>query len=373
MTVEIREVQSKQELATFIRYPLHLYKDNPYYVPSMYADELNSLRKDRNPAFAVDQAHYWLAYRDGEVVGRVAGIYVPDDEKKWGKKQVRFGWLDFIDDIEVVRALMEKVESWAKELGMEGIHGPLGFTDMDREGMLVEGFETIATLATGFNYPYYKDRMEELGYVKDIDWLNFTITMETEYEARIARAAELVSKRYNLHMYKGPKSGLKKLGPQIFDVIEEAYRELYGTVPLTKGQVDAYIKNYFGLAIIDYVPIVLDENDKVVAFGITFPSFSVALQKSQGRLFPFGFIHFLAAMKKNEVADLYLVGVRDEYRGKGLNSMLMDQIYHVFKKNHVRFVDTNLNLETNNDIQAMWKYFGTKLNKRFRCFVKQLN
>ncbi len=373
MTVEIKEVLSNRDLIAFIRYPLRLYKDNPYYVPSLFSDEVNTLRKDRNPAFNTAKARCWMAFREGEIVGRVAALYVPGDEIKWGNKYVRFGWLDFIDDAEVVSALMAKVEDWARELGMNGVHGPLGFTDMDREGMLVEGFDSIATLATNYNYPYYKERLEALGYGKDVDWLEFNITLETEYEARIARAAELVGKKYNLHMFKGTKQQLLKLAPQIFEVIEEAYRELYGTVPLTKEQVNTYINSYFGLAIVDYIPIVLDENDRVVAFGITFPSFSKALQKSKGRLLPFGFVHFLRAMKKNDVADLYLVGVRDEYRGMGLNGMCMHQIYQVFKKNGVRCVDTNLNLETNNDVQAMWKYFETKQTKRMRCFVKLLD
>jgi GNAT superfamily N-acetyltransferase len=288
-------------------------------------------------------------------------------------QQIRPLWLaDFIDDAEVVRALMEKVEGWAKELGMTGVHGPLGFTDLDREGMLVEGFDSIATLATYYNHPYYKERLEELGYGKDVDWLEFTITLETQYAERIARAAELVGKKYNLHMFNGSKREMLKYAPQIFEVIEEAYRQLYGTVPLTKEQVTTYINSYFGLAIVEYIPIVLDENDRVVAFGITFPSFSKALQKSKGNLFPFGFVHFLKAMKKNNVADLYLVGVRDEYRGKGLNGMCTQQIYTAFKKNGIRYVDTNLNLETNNDVQAMWKYFETRQTKRFRCFVKHL-
>ncbi len=373
MAVEIKEVLSNRDLVKFIRYPLTLYKNSPYYVPSLFEDEMNTLRKDRNPAFTTAKSRYWLAYRNGEIVGRVAALYVPGDELKWGKKHIRFGWLDFIDDAEVVRALMDKVEGWAKEMGLTGVHGPLGFTDLDREGMLVEGFDSIATLATNYNYPYYKTRMEELGYGKDVDWLEFDITLETEYEDRIARAAELVAEKHNLHMFKGNKKGLFKLAPQIFEVIEEAYRGLYGTVPLSKEQVDTYINNYFGLAIIEYIPIVLDENDRVVAFGITFPSFSKALQRSQGKLFPFGFIHFLYAMKKNNKADLYLVGVRDEYRGQGLNAMCMNQIYREFKKHGIRYVDTNLNLETNNDIQAMWKYFETKLAKRVRCFVKQLD
>lgn len=372
MTVDIREVNSNRELKTFIRYPLTLYKGSPYYVPSLFTDEMNTLRKDKNPAFADAKARYWLAYREGKIVGRVAALIVSMDEQKWGNRYMRFGWLDFIDDAEVVQALIGMVEQWAKEQGMKGIHGPLGFTDLDREGMLIEGFDDIATLATNYNYPYYQKRLEELGYAKDVDWLEYDITIDNQSDQKFAKVAEVVSKRNNLHMLKGTKRDLLKVAPQIFDVMEEAYRKLYGTVPLSEAQVKTYIDSYFGLANIDYIPIVLDENEKVVAFGITFPSFSKALQKSKGKLFPFGFIHFLRAMKKNDCADLYLIGVRDEYRGKGVNSMAMAQIYDTFVKNGIRHVDTNLNLEMNNDVQMMWKYFEKRQHKRFRCFVKKL-
>lgn len=372
MTVDIREVANNNELKTFIRYPHTLYKGNPYYVPSLFIDELNTLRKDKNPAFADSRARYWLAYRDGRIVGRVAALLVPKHEQKWGEKYMRFGWLDFIDDAEVAQALMGAVEQWAKEEGMQGVHGPLGFTDLDREGMLVEGYEDIATLATNYNYPYYLKRMEELGYAKEWDWLEYDITFPNQPDDRFARVARVISERHHLHMFNGSKNDLLKLAPQIFEVLEEAYRQLYGTVPLSAAQVKSYIDNYFGFANTEYIPIVLDENDKVVAFGITFPSFSKALQKCGGNLFPFGFIHFLRAMKKNDCADLYLIGVRDEYRGKGVISMVMAQIYDTFLKNGIRHIDTNLNLETNNDIQVMWKYFEKRQHKRFRCFVKQI-
>ena len=373
MPVEIHEVSNSRDLKTFIRYPLTLYKDSPYYVPSLFGDEMDTLRKDKNPAFADAKARYWLAYRGKKVVGRVAALVVPSHELKWGDKYMRFGWLDFIDDADVVQALIGAVEQWAAELGMQGIHGPLGFTDLDREGMLIDGFDQLATLATNYNYPYYQSRLEALGYVKDVDWVEYEITLTNRSEQRIAKTAELVAARFNLHLLKGGKRDLLKLAPQIFAVLDEAYRNLYGTVPLSEAQVKTYINNYFGLAIADYVPVVLDENEQVVAFGITFPSFSKALQKSKGNLFPFGFIYFLRAMKKNDRADLYLVGVRDEYRGKGLNSLLMDQIYQTFLKNGIKYVESNPNLELNNNVQAMWKYFENHQNKRRRCFVKHLS
>ena len=372
MPLEIREVKTNTELKTFIRVPLSLYKGNPYYVPSLFADEMNTLRADKNPAFADAKARYWLAYRDGKVVGRIAGLYVPKHEIKWGDKYLRFGWIDFIDDPEVVKALMDQVDGWARELGMKGIHGPLGFTDLDREGMLVEGFDQLATLATIYNYPYYPKRLEELGFTKDIDWLEYRITLTDKSMERIEKAAKIVTERNHLKLFTGTKKDLLHYAPQIFEVLEEAYRNLYGTVPLSREQVDYYIKTYFGLAIPELSPVVLDQNDRVVAFGITFPSFSEALQKSQGNLFPFGFIHFLRAMKKNEVGDLYLVGVRDEYRGKGVNSLMMAQIYKAFIKFGIQYVETNCNLENNNDVQLMWKYFDSVQHKRRRCFIKHL-
>lgn len=372
MTVEIREIKSNQELKTFIRYPLDLYKGNPYYVPSLFMDEMNTLRADKNPAFAEAKARYWLAYRDEKIVGRVAAIVLPKHEVKWGARYMRFGWLDFIDDAEVVKSLIGEVENWAKELDMKGIHGPLGFTDLDREGMLIEGFEETATLATYYNFPYYRQRLEELGYEKDVDWVEYEITLSETHMEKIRKTAEIVAKRYNLRLFVGNKNDLLKIAPQIFDVLDEAYRRLYSTVPLSQSQVKGYIDSYFGLAIPELIPVVLDENDRVVAFGITFPSFSKALQKSKGNLFPFGFVHFLRAMRRNERADLYLVGVRDEYRGKGVNSMLMAQIYAGFIKRGVKYVESNPNLEHNNNVQTMWKYFENRQHKRRRCFVKHL-
>jgi len=373
MAVEIREIKSNRDLKTFIRYPLELYKGNPHYVPSLFIDEVNTLRADKNPAFVDAKARYWLAYMDGKIVGRVAAILVPKHESKWGEKYMRFGWLDFIDDAAVVQALMGTVEEWAKELGMNGLHGPLGFTDIDREGLLIEGFDEDATLVTLYNYPYYQKRLEELGFSKDVDWVEYEITLTDMSMEKIKKTADIVSKKHNLKLFTGTKKDLRKLAPQIFEVVEESYRHLYSTVPFSQEQVKVYIDSYFGLAIPELIPVVLDEHDRVVAFGITFPSFTKALQKSKGKLFPFGFIHFLRAMRKYDRADLYLIGVRDEYLGKGVNSIVMIQIYEAFMKHGVKYIESNPNLEHNNHVQTMWKYFNNRQHKRRRCFIKHLN
>lgn len=371
-SVTIKEIFTRSELKTFIEFPHKLYKGNPYWVPSLFFDEVNTLTKDKNPAFNTASARYWLAVRDGKIVGRIAGIRIPAHQEKWGENLVRFGWFDFIDDAEVVGALLGKVEAWAKEIGAEGVHGPLGFTDLDREGMLVDGFEELATLATNFNFPYYPKRLEELGYTKDVDWVSNEIQLVDKSIDRIEQVADIVAKRYELHLFKGSKKDLYKIAPQIFAVVNEAYRKLYGTVPLTEQQIKTYIDQYFGFALLKYITVVLDKDDRAVAFGITFPSFSKALQRSGGKLFPLGFIHFLWALYFNDTIDLYLEGVIDEYRGKGLNGMMMNILFKNYIKSGIKKVETNLTLENNNDVQVQWKYFEARQHKRHRIYIKHL-
>ncbi len=371
-SVVIKEIFTRSDLKTFIEFPHKLYKGNPYWVPSLFFDEVNTLTKDKNPAFETASARYWLAFRDGKIVGRVAGILLPAHRQKWGENLIRFGWFDFIDDAEVVGALLGKVETWAKEIGAEGVHGPLGFTDLDREGMLVDGFEELATLATNFNFPYYPKRLEELGYTKDVDWVSNEIQLVDKSMGRVEQVAEIVAKRYELHLFKGSKKDLYKIAPQIFEVVNEAYRKLYGTVPLTEQQIKTYIDQYFGFALLKYITVVLDKDDRAVAFGITFPSFSKALRRSGGKLFPFGFIHFLWALYFNDTVDLYLEGVIDEYRGKGLNGMMMNILFKNYIKSGIKKVETNLTLENNNDVQVQWKYFEARQHKRHRVYIKHL-
>jgi GNAT superfamily N-acetyltransferase len=372
MDVQIKEVLTPKELKAFIQFPFTLYKGNPYWVPNLVSDDTNTLSRDKNPAFETCEARYWLAYRDGRIVGRVAAILNHPHLEKWGQKYLRFGWLDFIDDLAVSEALLKTVEAWAKEKGLVAIHGPLGFTDMDREGMLVEGFDELATMATYYNYPYYPQHMEKLGYTKDIDWMEYEIAMPSEPDEKIARMADIVERRNKLHMLKVKnKKELLSYAHELFELLESEYAKLYGTVPLTKKQVDAYINQYFGFVTPDFIPMVMDENNRMVAFGIALPSLSKALQKSKGQLFPFGFIPLLQALKKNDRMDLYLIAVRSEYQGKGVNAMLMNSLYNVFLKLGVKKIETNPELETNHLVQGQWKYFETRQHKRRRVFIKR--
>ncbi len=373
MALIIKEVSSLAELKSFIRFPLQLYKGNPYWVPSLNSDELNTLRKDKNPAFEHCQARYWLAWRKGQIVGRVAAILNKKHIEKWNQPYLRFGWIDFIDDESVSSALMEAVENWARESGLTSVHGPLGFTDLDREGMLVEGFNELSTMSTTYSFPYYPVHMEKLGYLKDIDWVEYEITVPLEPNETIARIADIALRRNKLHMLEvANKKQLLPLADELFDVFNEEYKNLYGVVPLSEKQIRAYIKQYFGFVSPDFVPIVQDQNGRMVAFGIALPSLSKALQKANGNLFPFGFLYLLNALRKNDRADLLLVAVRSEYRGKGVNAILMNRMHGVFNRLGITKVESNPELETNTDVQGQWKYYERRQHKRRRIFIKHL-
>jgi len=325
--IEIREVESLRELKRFVEFPNQLYKNSKYFVPALSFDELNTLRKDKNPAFEYCEAKYWLAYKQGQIVGRIAGIISHAAIKKWGTTYARFGWIDFIDDHQVVKTLFETVENWAISKGMNGVHGPLGFTDMDKEGMLTEGFEEMNQLGTIYNYAYYPTHLEQLGYKKDAEWLQFELTTPAKVPEKFENISNLVIQKYGLKILKTRKaSDFLPYVDQMFEVLNQAYEKLYGTVTLTPTQIKAYTKQYFGFIRHDYVCFVLDGTDKLIAFAITMPSFSRALQKAKGHLFPFGFIHLLRAMWFNEHADLYLIGVIPEYQNKGVNAVVFNEI-----------------------------------------------
>jgi GNAT superfamily N-acetyltransferase len=373
MDIQIKEVTTLKELKLFIHFPFELYRGNPYWVPTLLFDELNTLHWDKNPAFKVCEARYWLAYRNKRIVGRVAAILNRKHIEKWGQRYLRFGWIDFIDDPSVSAALMNTVEDWAKETGMTGVHGPLGFTDLDREGMLVEGFTELATLATIYNHAYYPQHMEKLGYTKDTDWMEYEITVPPEPNETIARIADISLRRNNLHILKlHNKKELLSNGKELFKLLDDEYKKLYGTVPLTEKQVEAYIKQYFGFVTPDFVPLIMDQDNRLVAVGVVMPSLSLALQKSKGNLFPFGFVHLLRALRKNNRADMYLVAVRSEYQGKGVNAILMNKIHEVFSKLGITKVESNPELETNQDVQGQWKYYEKRQHKRRRVFIKHI-
>lgn len=371
--VEIREVTNLKDLKRFVDFSNKLYRGNPYYVPPLRMDELEVLRRDKNPAFAFCEAAYFLAFREKEIVGRVGAILNKRANEAWKQKRVRFTHLDFIDDSEVFDALMDTVEQWARDRGMTEVHGPLGFTDMDQEGMLVEGFEELSTFATLYNYPYYPTHMQRRGYVKDVDWLEYQLFVPDEPNEKVARLAEIVRRKfgYRLIEFKKPKEALP-WAHKIFALLDEAYQKLYGFAPLTEEQVDAYVKKYFGFVNPDFVKLVVDSNGELVAFGITFPSLSRAMQKCQGRLFPFGFIPVLRALKHNDRLDLYLVGIKPEHQGKGVNALMMDAITRAAIKYNMKITESNPELETNERVQSQWKFYETRQHRRRRCFVKAI-
>jgi hypothetical protein len=373
MSLTLKAITSKKDIKKFIAFPYDLYKDNKYFIPPLRFDEMKSLDKKVNPAFDFCESKYWLIYKDDRVVGRVAGIINSKFNDKFNKKEARFGWIDFEDDPSVSSLLFNTVEQWAIENGMESIHGPLGFTDMDGEGMLIEGYEEVSTLGSIYNYPYYKNHIEKLGYEKDIDWIEFNVTILRNTPDKIARIAEIALQRNKLHVpvFKKAKDMLP-YAKDIFHLINETYKDLYGFVELTEKQIDFYVKQYFSFIRPEYVPIVLDENNKLAAFGITMPSLNNALKKINGNLFPFGFIHILTELKKSRKLDLYLTAVRTDLQNKGVNALLIDQINKVCIKNGIQSVETNRELESNDRIQAQWKLYDARQHKRRRCYKKVL-
>lgn len=350
-----------------------MYEGNEYWVPPPRGDELKSLRWDKNPAFEFCDAAYWLAHDKGKIVGRIAGIINKKGNEKWHSKAARFGWFDFVDDNEVSSSLLGEVEKWAAQNGMNSVHGPLGFTDMDGEGVLVEGFNEVSTLGALYNYPYYSKHIENAGYIKDADWVEYQVNAPKELNPEVERVAEIAARRYNLKVLKVKKA--KELLPyakEIFNVLNDAYKDLYGFVELSDRQIDMYVKQYFGFILPEYVPVVLDSNGRVAAFGITMPSLSKAFQKNRGRLFPFGFIPVLRAMKNNKDADLYLTAVRPDMQNKGVNAILINEVAKVFVNNKIERVETNRELEGNAKVQAQWKFFDRRQHKRRRCYKKEL-
>jgi GNAT superfamily N-acetyltransferase len=374
MTVKIMEVVTERQLQSFIQFPFSLYEKNPFWVPPLITDEINTLRREKNPAFEFCEARYWLAYEGGKIVGRIAAIINHRHMEKWGQNFMRFGWIDFIDDYSVSSTLLGTVETWARDKGMEAVHGPLGFTNLDHSGMLIEGFEELATMATTYNFPYYPKHLEYLAYQKHTDWVEYELTISPEPNETIARIAKLSLQRNKLHLLKTRKK--KELLPyarDLFDLYNQEYRTLYSAVPLSERQIEGAIKQYFGLISPKFVPVVLDEQGKMVAFGIVLPSLSHALQKAGGRIFPFGFFHLLKALHKNDRADLYLVAVRDQYQGKGVNAIMMDYIHRLFLELGVKKIETNPELEWNANVQGQWKYYQKRQHKRRRVFIKQLD
>lgn len=373
MSVEIKKVTTKSELKRFIRFNYEFYKDNPYSVPDLYDDMLNTFSPKKNAAFEFCEADYFLALRDGKIVGRVAAIINRRANETWNRKTVRFGWIDFVDDMEVSTALIDTVKQWGKERGMTEIEGPLGFTDMDAEGMLVEGFDQLSTMATIYNYPYYPQHMERLGLSKSADWVEMKIYVPDAIPEKHRRISEIIARRYNLHIRKlNSKKEVRQSGVahDIFRLINDAYTPLFGYSRMTERQIDQYVKMYVPVLDLRMVSIVENEQNEIVAVGISMASLSRALQKAKGRLLPFGWYHLLKALmwKRPKVLDLLLVAVRPDYQGKGVNALLFTDLIPVYKELGFEYAESNPELEMNEKVQNQWQYFKTEQHKRRRCF-----
>lgn len=373
MSVEIKKVETKSELKRFIRFNYEFYKDNPYSVPDLYDDMLNTFSPKKNAAFEFCEADYFLAYRNGKIVGRVAAIINNRANETWNKKTVRFGWIDFIDDIEVSRALIETVKDWGRDRGMTTIEGPLGFTDLDAEGMLVEGFDQLSTMATIYNYPYYPKHMEQLGMEPSADWVEMKIYIPEEIPEKHLRISNIIARKYGLHVRKlTNKKEVKKSGVahEIFRLINEAYAPLFNFSKMTERQIDQYVNMYIPVLDLRMVSIVENEQNEIVAVGISMPSLSEALQKAKGKLLPFGWFHLIKALmlKRPKVLDLLLVGVRPDYQNKGVNALLFTDLIPVYQELGFEYAESNPELEMNDKVQNQWQYFKTEQHKRRRCF-----
>lgn len=379
--IEIKKVESRRDLCKFIDFHNELYKGNPYHVPNLYFDEMNTFRKDKNAAFDFCEAEYFMAYRDGKVVGRVAAIINHSANKKWERESVRFGWIDFVDDIEVSKALLKAVEDYGKSKGMKEIVGPLGFTDMDPEGMLLYGYDQLGTQATAYNYPYYPEHMDRIGgWEKDNDYVEYKLYVPEEMPEKYATIAKMIQKRYNLQVKKLKRNeiyGENGYGKKIFNVVNETFKDLYGYSKLTDRQIEQYVKMYLPMADLDLITIIEDWNTpdhKVVGVGISIPSLARALQKCGGKLFPFGWWHILRALKfhKTEVVDLLLIGVLPEYRQKGANALLFYDLIPHYQRLGFKWGETHVEMETNMKVQGQWQYLNREIHKRRRCYKKDI-
>lgn len=378
--VQIKRVETKKDLKAFIEFHYDLYEGNPYDVPTLYRDELNTLSKDRNAAFDFCEAEYFLALKEGKVVGRVAAIINHKANEKWNKEYVRFGWIDFVDDLEVSRALLQAVEDYGRQKGMKAVAGPLGFTDMDPEGMLTWGFDRLGTMATIYNYDYYPQHMEKLGgWEKDNDYVEFYLEVPEKAPEKYTKIAEMVEKRYNLHTRKLTKKEIFDggYGRKLFELVNLTYTDLYGFSELTDRQIDQYIKMYFPLADLNLITIIEDGNkdNQLVGMAITIPSLSRALQKCRrGSLFPFGWWHLLRAIKfhKTEGVDLLLIGVLPEYRSKGANALVFADLIPRYVDYGFKWGETQVEMEINEGVQSQWGPLNPINHKKRRCYRKDI-
>ena len=376
-TIEIKRVTNRKELKQFVQFYYDLYRNSAYAVPFLYTDEMATLRHDKNPSFECCEAEYFMALRDGRMVGRVAAIINRRANERWNRKLVRFGWFDFIDDMEVSTALLKAVEDWGREKGMNEMAGPLGFIDTDREGMMVEGFDHLSTLYINYNHPYYPQHLERMGcFEKDNDYVEMKVKVPEQVPDKFAKITEMVRKRYGLRVHKFTRKELidEGCGRKIFDLLNATYKDLYGFSQLSDRQINRLVNDYIKIADLNLVTAIMD-GDKMVGFGITFPSFSEAMRKTRdGRFLPFGWWHLLKIWKwhKTDVVDLLLIGVLPDYRAKGANALIFDDLIRWFQRYNFKWAVTGPQMESNEGVLSQWQYLEATQIRRHRCYRKSL-
>ena len=377
MSIEIRPVRNRRELRKFVLFPEKLYKNNPYYVPPLVFDQMDTLDQEKGAAQEFCDSELYLAYKDGELAGRVAAIVNHKANEQWNHKEVRFGWYDFIEDPEVAKALMDKVEKFGRKHRMESVVGPLGFTDFDPEGMLVEGFDRVSTMALIYNFPYYNDYLEQMGFGKDTDWIEYRVTVPTVMPERWPRLEKIIKERANVHLRPLTRKIIREedYGMKVFRCINDCYKDLYNFTVLPDHMSEKYLGFYLSILDLDYLSMVENEKNELVAFGISMPSIVKALQKSRGKLFPFGWFWILKSLfvKHEGEAELLLVGVHPEYQNSGVNTLVFMDMFRKYNKFGIKFAETNAILETNLKNQGQFRDFEHECKKRRRSYIKKLD
>ena len=371
--IKVKQVLNSSDLELFIKFPMELYKGNPYYVPPLINEEKSIWMKEENPALQYSEAAQFLAYKGENIVGRIAVMINHKEEKELGIRKVRFGWLDFIDDIEVSKSLINNAIEYAKSKGISKIEGPMGFTNLDKAGMLTKGFDKLATMIGIYNFDYYPKHMEQLGLVKEKEWVEFEINFPDTLPDKVEKFSRLIAEKYELELVKfKAKKDILPLVDSMFKLLDDTYKNLSTYTPITEEQIEHYKEKYFKFIDKDYIVCIKDKSGSLISFAITMPSYSKALQKAKGKLFPFGWWHLLNAGKKNDRANFYLIGIHPQYQKRGVTAIIFKEIYETFKKKGVKFLETNPELEENASIQALWQDYNPINHKRRRTYSLEI-
>lgn len=371
--ITVEQVKTKKQQKEFLEFPLRLYKGNPFFVPPLYGDEKKIFRSDYVYNDTCESV-FFLAQDAGKTVGRISGIIQRASNEKTGEKRCRFTRFDAVDDPAVTKALFRALETWAASQGMDTVCGPLGYSDLEREGLLIEGFDRLSTFEEQYNAPYYQSHIEDLGYVKEVDWVESQLRAPEKDDISLKKMAQYIMERYELHFGKAKNVNdfLKKYADGFFELLDVGYENIYGTVPFTEGMKKMMIANFKLIIDLKYVAVILDKNEKLVCLGICFPSIAKAVQKSGGRLTPGAILRLLKAIKKPSVLDLGLIAVAPEYLNRGVAAVVAAELARMLREDGVKYAETNLNLEDNYAIRNMWKRFDAVEHKKRRSYIKRI-